>query len=278
MFQTLRSPVIAAVIFDVDGVLTNTAGLHEAAWKQVFDEFLARRGLTGSQGSLFTSDDYRRYVDGRPRTDGVASFLGSRHIPIPSGDPSDDPGKDTVVGIARRKDQAYAAALQLRGPGPFPSSLTLVRALVEKGVRTAFVSGSRHAADVVRAAGMESLFQAHVDGFDAERLALAGKPDPATFLEAARRLGTVPAETAIVEDALSGVEAGKRGGFALVVGVDRVGQGAALARNGADAVVADLGELALEAIHPGRVHLNLLNAAGGIAALSDPGWTWSYSG
>jgi len=217
MFQSLRSPVIAAVIFDVDGVLTNTAGLHEAAWKQVFDEFLARRRLPGNQGSPFTSDDYRRYVDGRPRTDGVAAFLGSRGIEIGGGDPSDDSQQDTVVGIATRKDLAYVAQLQSRGPGPFPSSLALVRGLVEKGVRTAFVSGSRHAVDVIKAAGMEKLFQTHVDGFDAERLALAGKPDPATFLEAARRLGTVPAEAAVVEDALSGVEAGKRGGFGLVV-------------------------------------------------------------
>lgn len=223
----------AAMIFDTDGVITDTARVHAAAWQRVFDAFL--RDLPG-QRPFDPVTDYLRHVDGRSRIDGVRCFLESRGIPA-------DP--DTVADLAAHKDAAFLAAIHEHGVTPFPTTLALVRELRARGVRTAVVSASRNCAEVLRAAGAHGLFDVRVDGVDAARLKLPGKPDPALFLEATRRLGTAPGETAIVEDAIAGVTAGRRGGFGLVVGVDRHGDGAALRDAGADIVVTDLADLRL---------------------------------
>jgi trehalose 6-phosphate phosphatase len=235
-----------AVIFDLDGVVTRTAEVHAEAWKQLFDEYLAARARRlGEPFRPFDrSSDYRRFVDGKPRYEGVASFLGSRGIELPFGS-SEDPGeRETVCGLGNRKNRYFREALARRGVDPYPTTLELIVALRRRGVRTAIVSSSRNCAAVLEAAGIRELFDAKVDGVDAAELGLPGKPDPAVFLDAARRLGADPAHTAVVEDAIAGVEAGRRGGFALVVGVDREAQFEALAAAGADVVVSDLGELA----------------------------------
>jgi alpha,alpha-trehalase len=183
-------------------------------------------------------------VDGRPRYDGVASFLASRRIELPLGSLDDPPECETVCGLGNRKDRYFRAALAAKGVDPYPTTLVLIGALRTRGVRTAVVSSSRNCEAVLEAAGIEELFDAKVDGLDAAELGLPGKPDPAVFIEAARRLGVSPTEAAVVEDAIAGVEAGRRGGFALVVGVDRAGQSDALRAAGAHVVVRDLEEMA----------------------------------
>jgi beta-phosphoglucomutase family hydrolase len=235
-----------AVIFDLDGVVTRTAELHAQAWKQLFDEYLeARARRLGEPFRPFDpASDYRRFVDGRPRYEGVVSFLRSRGIELPFGSPGDPEERETVCGLANRKNRYFRAALARTGGDPYPTTLELISALRERGVRTAVVSSSRNCAAVIEAAGIEELFDAKVDGIDAAELGMPGKPEPALFLEAARRLGLDPAHAAAVEDAIAGVE-GRRGGFALVVGVDRGAQFDALTTAGADIVVADLAELAI---------------------------------
>jgi len=236
-----------AVIFDTDGVLTDTASVHAAAWKRLFDEYLeGRAARLGEPFRSFTVDDYLRHVDGRARYDGVAAFLASRDITLPWGDPADPPGRDTVRGLGNAKDRLFVAHLRQHGARAFEGSAELARRLRAAGTRTAVVSASRNMLAVLASAGLSGLFDADVDGVEAARLGLPGKPDPALFLEAARRLGVPPWRAAVVEDALAGVEAGRRGGFGLVVGVDRAGQAAALAERGADVVVAGLGELTVE--------------------------------
>lgn len=230
---------VRGVVFDLDGVLTDTAALHFAAWRELFDGVL-------DNVAPFTLDDYRRYVDGRGRTDGVAGVLAARHVSLPEGEPADPPSARTVHGLAARKDELYVARLQRDGPRPFPSSVTLLRALRAAAVPVAVASASHHCRQVLDAAGLAGLVDAVVDGVDADRLHLPGKPDPALFLEAARRLGVPPAQAAVIEDAEAGVEAGRRGGFGLVVGVARQGDGRALRDRGADLVVGDLGELPVE--------------------------------
>jgi beta-phosphoglucomutase family hydrolase len=238
---------LEAVVFDTDGVLTDTASVHAAAWKRLFDEYLRRRAARGSEPYRpFTEADYLRFVDGRPRYDGVAGFLGSRGITLPWGDPADPPDRETVCGLGNAKDRYFVTHLREHGASAFPTSVAFVRRLRELGLRTAAVSASRNMLAVLASAGLRELFDAEVDGVEADRLGLAGKPDPALFLEAARRLGVAPARAAVVEDALAGVEAGRRGGFGAVVGVDRGDQAAALAERGADVVVADLGDLVLD--------------------------------
>ncbi|GAT71027.1 hydrolase [Planomonospora sphaerica] len=228
----------AAVIFDTDGVVTDTARVHAAAWKRVFDAFLRERAdRYGEPLRPFDpGEDYLRHVDGRSRADGVRAFLTSRGIAPAAGE---------VELLASRKDACFLAEIREHGVAPFPSTAVLARELRGRGVRTAVVSASRNCAEVLRAAGVSGLFDVRVDGVDAARLHLAGKPDPALFLEAARRLGAAPERTAVVEDALAGVEAGRRGRFGLVVGVDRHGRGRALLAAGADLIVADLSELRL---------------------------------
>ena len=238
---------LEAVVFDTDGVLTDTARVHAAAWRRRFDEYLAQRVARRDEPFRpFEDADYLRHVDGRSRYDGVAGFLASRGITLPWGDPADPSGRETVCGLGNAKDRVFLAHLRDHGAQAFPTSVAFVRRLRERGLRTAAVSASRNMVAVLESAGLRELFDVEVDGVEADRLGLAGKPDPAVFLEAARRLGVAPARAAVVEDALAGVEAGRRGRFGLVVGVDRGGQAAALAERGADVVVADLGELALQ--------------------------------
>jgi beta-phosphoglucomutase family hydrolase len=242
-----------AVVFDTDGVLTDTASVHAAAWKRLFDDYLRRRAAHGSEPFRpFTEADYLRFVDGRPRYDGVAGFLASRGIGLPWGDPADPPDRETVCGLGNAKDRNFVTHLREHGAEAFPTSVAFVRRLRELGLRTAAVSASRNMVAVLASAGLRELFDAEVDGIEADRLGLAGKPDPALFLEAARRLGVSPPRSAVVEDALAGVEAGRRGGFGVVVGVDRGGQAAALAERGADVVVTDLGDLVLDGDAAGR--------------------------
>ncbi len=235
---------IRGVVFDTDGVMTDTASVHFAAWKEMFDQFLATRSSTsGAPFRPFEHRDYLHYVDGKPRYDGVRSFLQSRGIELPDGDPSDRPQRETACGLGNRKDQLCLEMLRERGARRFESSVRLVRELRGRGVRVAVVSASRNMQEVLDSTGIQNLFDASVDGVDSERLGLAGKPDPALFLEAAARLGVTPAEAAVVEDATAGVEAGRRGGFALVLGVSRSGDAEDLLEHGADVVVADLAEV-----------------------------------
>jgi beta-phosphoglucomutase family hydrolase len=234
-----------AVIFDMDGVVTETATVHASAWKKLFDTFLKQRAAeTGEEFVPFdTHADYERYVDGKNRYDGVRSFLASRGITLPDGDPSDPPGSDTVCAMGNDKDTYFLADVRENGVRPYESTIRLIRDLRDKGVKTGLVSASRNAEEVLAGAGALDLFDERVDGVTAAELNLPGKPDPATFLEAARRLGVDPSRAAVVEDALSGVAAGRAGNFGLVVGVGRAGQSDALLKAGADVAVADLAEL-----------------------------------
>lgn len=234
-----------AVIFDMDGVVTETAVVHAAAWKKLFDTYLRTRAdETGEPFVAFDeAADYERYVDGRNRYDGVRSFLESRGIDLPQGTPDDPPGDGTVCAMGNGKDAYFLQHVREEGVRPYPSTVELIRDLRSAGKGTGLVSASRNAEEVLTAAGVIDLFDARVDGVVAADLGLAGKPDPAMFLEAARRLGVEPERAAVVEDALSGVAAGAAGNFALVVGVARAGQHAALLGVGADVAVADLAEL-----------------------------------
>jgi alpha,alpha-trehalase len=231
---------LGAVLFDLDGVVTQTARLHQAAWKQVFDEYLARRAGGGLKP--FTSTDYRRHVDGKPRHEGVRSFLSSRGITLPEGDVADPPDRLTIYGLGNRKNMIFNDFLANDGVEVFKASVAFVRNLRNRGVRTAVVSSSRNAAAVLKTAGLNDLFDVMVDGVEAAKLELTGKPAPDTFLEATRRLGVTPDRAAVVEDAVAGVAAGRAGGFALVIGVARTGDGATLRQAGADLVVGDLAE------------------------------------
>ena len=234
-------PRLAAVIFDTDGVVTRTASVHRAAWKALFDAYLSDRASSrGEPFVAFDEEDYARYVDGRARYEGVQGFLASRGITLPRGAPGDPPGTGTVCALGNAKNEHFLEEVALHGVEPFESTLSLVRELRRNAIPTGVVSASENCAALLRAAGAAELFDTRVDGIDAAELGLASKPDPALFLEAARRLGVDPAGAAVVEDALAGVEAGRRGGFGLVVGVDRTGRAAALKEHGADVVVADL--------------------------------------
>ena len=236
---------IAAIIFDTDGVLTDTTSNHAEAWKQMFDEYLKKRAECYNEVfQPFDIDtDYLRYVDGKPRYDGVRSFLESRGISLPQGSPSDSPDKGTICGLGNRKNRYFVVRLKAKGAKPYESSIRFIKKLRNRGLRTAVISASRNARKVLESAGILGLFDVKVDGIDSDELRLKGKPDPAIFLEAARRLGVKPEEIVVVEDALSGVEAGRRGNFRLVIGVDRAGQNEELKNRGADIVVRDLSEL-----------------------------------
>ena len=242
--MVLPAERIDAVIFDLDGVVTDTARVHERCWKRVFDDFLrADAERTGMPFEPFSEEDYLRFVDGKPRYDGAASFLESRGFKLEYGSPADPPGHRTICAIANLKDREFERELHHGGVKRFESTVTLIHALRSKGIRTAIISSSRNADAVLDAAGVQGLFDAEVNGLDAPELGLPGKPDPAIFLTAAERLHVSPGRASVVEDALAGVEAGRRGRFGQVIGVDRIGQADALLAHGADAVVADLADV-----------------------------------
>jgi beta-phosphoglucomutase family hydrolase len=236
---------VRACLFDLDGVLTQTARVHAAAWKEMFDGFLRSRAEeTGGEFVPFDEGaDYGEYVDGKPRADGVRSFLASRRIELPEGSPDDPPERATVAGLGNRKNEVVLRLIRDQGVEPYDGSVRYVRAVRDAGMRRAVVSSSTNCRDVLRAAGIEDLFEERIDGALAERDHLRGKPAPDTFLAGARALAVEPSEAVVYEDALAGVEAGRAGHFALVVGVDRLGQADALRRHGADVVVEDLAEL-----------------------------------
>lgn len=233
------------MLLDLDGVITRTAAVHAAAWKRLFDEYLAGRAVGHPSGSFDVDADYRAYIDGKPRYDGVQSFLASRGIRLPYGTATDSPEAETVCGLGNRKNRYFREHLQQRGVGVYETTVAFARAARTRGLRTAVVSSSQNAADVLDAAGVADLFEARVDGIELARLGLRGKPAPDMFLEAASRLGARPDRCIVVEDAESGVEAGRAGGFGLVIGVDRNGHAEALKRTGAHVVVQDLAEVAL---------------------------------
>ncbi len=246
MSDGLRLPeTITACLFDLDGVLTRTAKLHAAAWKQTFDELLRRRATAaGATPADFDAvADYDAYVDGRPRADGVRSFLASRGIELAEGSPADPTSADTVSGVGRRKNELVGELMAQRGVAPYEGSVRFLAAVRKAGLGVAVVTSSENAGAVLRAAGLGGAFDVQVDGVVAHELGLAGKPAPDVFEEAARRLGVTPGQAAVFEDALAGVAAGRAGGFGLVVGVDRSGEAAELRTHGADVVVSDLAEL-----------------------------------
>jgi beta-phosphoglucomutase family hydrolase len=235
-----------AVVFDMDGVITDTASVHAAAWKQMFDAVLQEQARSdGGAFEPFGPEDYLRYVDGRPRDDGVEAFLRSRNISLPRGSADDGPDVESVWGLANRKNADFLRRVDEGGARTFPTSVALVRELQARGVGTAIISASRNCKRILDAAGIGDLFPVRVDGLELERLGLPGKPDPAMFFEAARRLDAAPERSAVVEDAIAGVEAGRRGSFALVIGVDRGGNAAALRDHGADVVVDDLAAISV---------------------------------
>jgi beta-phosphoglucomutase family hydrolase len=233
-----------ACLFDLDGVLTQTAKVHASAWKEMFDGFLRQRAEeSGEDFEEFTQRDYDRYVDGKPRGDGVRSFLESRGIELPEGELDDPPEKATVIGLGNRKNQLVLDLIERDGVDPYEGSIRYVEAAREAGLRRAVVSSSTNCVDVLKAAGMLDLFEEIVDGKVAAKEGLKGKPAPDTFVAAAKKLGVGLDEAVVFEDALAGVQAGKAGGFGCVVGVDRVDQADALREHGASVVVQDLAEL-----------------------------------
>jgi len=232
---------ILACLFDLDGVVTKTAVVHAAAWRETFDAFLRERD--GDSFRPFTDADYDEYVDGRPRADGVRTFLASRGIELPDGDPGDPPDARTVHGLGNRKNERLLARIRTDGVAAYDGTLRYLAAVRTRGLRTAIVSSSANCRDVLRSIGAEDLFDVRVDGVVAAERGLPGKPAPDTFLAAAADLGVEPSRAAVFEDALAGMDAGRAGHFGYVVGVDRVGQADALYAHGADRVVADLAEL-----------------------------------
>lgn len=239
---------LRAVVFDTDGVITESAGVHAAAWKLAFDAALRTHPPADPalRGPFDPVEDYRRHVDGKSRIDGATDFLAARRVALPLGSPGDPPGTGSVWAVAAAKEAAFTAHLAEHGVAAYPGTVHLLDRLRRADVPCAAVSASRHARELLLRAGVQDYFACLVDGADSARLGLRGKPAPDLFLEAARRLRTEPHEAAVVEDALAGVEAGRDGGFALVVGVDRTGTGpsaADLGRHGANLVVRDLTEL-----------------------------------
>ncbi|MEV6992589.1 beta-phosphoglucomutase family hydrolase [Streptomyces sp. NPDC093228] len=233
---------VRACLFDLDGVLTKTAVVHAAAWQETFDDFLRRREGPGFR-PFDPVADYDEYVDGRPRADGVRSFLASRGIELPEGTEDDPPERDTVHGLGSRKNGLLLEKIHTQGVEAYPGSVRYVEAVRAAGLATAVVSSSANCRDILVSVGIEDRFDVRIDGVVAAERRLPGKPHPDTFLAAAHDLGVAPAAAAVFEDALAGMDAGRAGHFAYVVGVDRVGQADALRRHGADTVVDDLAEL-----------------------------------
>ncbi|MCT9621730.1 HAD family phosphatase [Curtobacterium sp. C2H10] len=234
-----------ALLFDLDGVLTPTADVHMRAWSRLFTPYLAQHGV-----APYTEQDYFAYVDGKPRYDGVRSLLESRGIDLPQGTPDDPPDADTVCGLGNRKNAEFTAELTEHGVEPYPGSLRFLIAAIDAGLSVAVVSSSANAVQVLRTAGILERFPVVVDGLVAREDGLAGKPAPDTYLDAASRFGLTAAQCVVVEDATSGVEAGRNGAFGLVIGVDRGAGADALRAHGADVVVGDLDELVDELPEP----------------------------
>ncbi|OIH99478.1 MULTISPECIES: HAD family phosphatase [unclassified Curtobacterium] len=234
-----------ALLFDLDGVLTPTADVHMRAWSRLFTSYLAAHGA-----DQYTEQDYFAHIDGKPRYDGVRSLLASRGIELPEGTPDDAPDAETVCGLGNRKNAEFTAELDEHGVEPYPGSLAFLTAAIDAGLDVAVVSSSANATSVLRTAGILDRFPVVVDGLVARQDGLAGKPAPDTYLDAASRFGLTAAECVVVEDATSGVEAGRNGGFGLVVGVDRGAGADALRAHGADVVVTDLADLVADLPRP----------------------------
>lgn len=238
---------ISACVFDLDGVLTDTATLHAAAWKRMFDDFLSQRSeRSGEPFAPFEANDYAAHVDGKLRQDGVRSFLSARGISLPEGTSDDPPGAETVHGLGNRKNELVLELIRRGGVDVYDGSVRFVEAVRDAGIRRAVVSASRNTRQVLERAGIADLFETIVDGVVAAERRLSGKPAPDTFIAAAEALGVATASAAVFEDALSGVEAGRAAGFGWVVGVDRANHAEALRTRGADIVVTDLAELLRE--------------------------------
>ena len=237
-------PAYDAVLFDLDGVLTPTAELHQQAWQEMFEQFLDE--YVGPDHAPYTEGDYLAYVDGKPRFDGVRSFLESRGIHLPEGDRDEPPGTGSISALGNRKNAVFQDLLRTQGIAPYPGSIRLLDHLAGLGIPAAVVSSSRNAREVLEAAGLADRFTVVADGVVAAERGIPGKPAPDLFLAAAAQLGGPPDKAVVVEDALSGVAAGRAGGFGLVVGVDRGAGREALAAHGADVVVDDLAELVPE--------------------------------
>jgi beta-phosphoglucomutase family hydrolase len=236
---------VTVCLFDLDGVLTQTAKVHAAAWKQMFDEFLRQHAEeTGTAYVEFDAGrDYDQYVDGKPRLDGTRDFLASRGIELPEGKDDDPPGTPTIQGLSNRKNDLVLTKIKEDGVETYPGSVDYVRKVRAAGLKTAVVSSSANTLEVLQTTGMTDCFDARIDGVVAKERKLKGKPAPDTFLAGAAELGVGPDAAAVFEDALAGVAAGRAGNFRIVVGVDRVGQADALRSHGADVVVCDLSEL-----------------------------------
>ncbi|MBV9819271.1 MAG: beta-phosphoglucomutase family hydrolase [Solirubrobacterales bacterium] len=236
---------ITACLFDLDGVLTQTAKVHAEAWKRTFDEYLRQRAQrTGEPFAEFDKGhDYNEYVDGMPRYDGVRTFLKSRGIELPEGTPGDPPSAETICGIGNRKNELVLALIRTEGVEAYDGSVKYLHAARDAGLRRAVVSASANCRDVLRAAGIEDLLEVRIDGIVADREHLKGKPAPDTFLAGARALGVAPDAAVVFEDATAGVQAGHDGHFGYVVGVDRVGHADDLRQHGASVVVDDLADL-----------------------------------
>ncbi len=237
---------IKGLLFDLDGVLTKTAKIHARAWKEMFDAYLHESGRVDPFVEFDERIDYNEYVDGKPRDDGVRSFLASRGIELPEGSPSDRPDLETVRGLGNRKNELVLALIEREGVEPYQGSVRFVKAAIELGLRRAVVSSSANTVSVLRAAGIDGLFEERIDGEVADREHLNGKPAPDTYLAAATALDLRPDQAAVFDDAVAGVEAGRAGGFGCVVGVDRVDHADALREHGASVVVNDLADLLAE--------------------------------
>ena len=247
MSETITRDQYDAVLLDLDGVITDTASIHAACWKQMFDEYLQKRAM--QRGEAFRpfdpATDYRLYVDGKPRFDGVRDFLTSRGTQLPEGSPHDPPEAETVGGLGNRKNDLVNKIIEDAGVEPYEGSVKLLHQLRHQGFKIAVVTSSQNCAAVLRAAKLDAFFDMRVDGNTILAEHLAGKPAPDTFLMAAKLLGVQPSRAVVIEDALSGVEAGSSGNFGLVIGVARKGNADELRRHGAHLVVNDLGELAV---------------------------------
>ena len=247
-----------AVVFDLDGVVTLTASVHAAAWKQLFDEHLERRAKeTGEPFVPFDlASDYHSYVDGKPRIEGVKSFLSSRRIVLPEGSPGDSPDEPTAWGLGNRKNGYFQQVLKEKGAEVDERTVAFIHRLREEGIRIAVASSSKNCGPILDRAGLTDLFEARVDGVVSEEIGLKGKPNPDIFVEAARRVGATPARTVVVEDAISGVQAGRAGDFGLVIGIDRVGAAVALREHGADLVLESFDDRSLDMVSAWFSHRN----------------------